>query len=58
MPVPVASDLVVEGAETTVDRERSCSVEETERPSRGGKMPLGPFISSEKVSSSSSGTSL
>ena len=33
-------------------------MEETERPSRGGKISLVPVVSSEKVSSSSSGTGL
>ena len=33
-------------------------MEETERPSRGGKISLAPVVSSEKFSSSSSGTDL
>ena len=33
-------------------------MEETERPSRGGKISLAAVVSSEKVSSSSSGSGL
>lgn len=55
--IPIV-DEVVEVLEAVVDvvvRERSCNVEDTERPSRGGKRPFGPLVSSEKFSSSSSG---
>ena len=54
------AEEVVEVLEAVADadmvvRDRSCSVEDTERFSRGGKRPFGPLVSSEKFSSSSSG---
>lgn len=55
MPIAEEAVVVLEGVADVVVRERSCNVEDTERPSRGGKRPFGPLVSSEKFSSSSSG---
>lgn len=49
VPIPIAIAGFV-ALEETLDRDRSWTVEETERPSRGGKM-----LSSEDSSSSTSG---
>lgn len=58
-PAVTAEDVVVDEAPgMAAPRERSYNEEETERPSRGGKRAPGPFGSSERGSSSSSGTPL
>jgi hypothetical protein len=55
-PAVRAEEAVVDEAPAAAPRERSYNEEETVRPpSRGGKSEPGPFGSSERVSSSSSG---